>query len=677
MANTERTGKGGDENDDYRPFDRNKVEAFEVDKNGSLFSSSERQRLIESIMRSPVGIGGAGIDPQARAASAETGPGARDSPESSAIIDSFVTHHQLVVGRLKRSWGSFNPLRPRSAAELQGYLGASFGFYFAWLAFYTRWLILPALVGIAVFVAQVRASSPGKTVATVIWSVFLTLWATFFTQYWPRSEKKLAHKWGVVNSEEEEPVRPQFRPDRVSMVNGIKFEDYPEEERSLKYVLSGVVVALCTAGAVAVYTLYLHAAAETLERWGKPGMIGMSVVNTVTVLLFTFLYRAVAARLTENENHRTQTDHDDSLMVKLFVFEFINNYFMLFYVGFFKPGILFAGTKCLGDDCMAELQVQMAILFTTKTTVMQVVEVFTPYFKTLAVEQFSKGKRKLKEKAAKYRADHGAASEAEDASDDNASGGGGGYGDYADSSRRSKPLRSGTSHGSDDDEETEEKGGGGGGGGASAAGAPSSELTNLDADLILQRCKPATEGTFDEFNEMVLQFGFIVLFGASFPLACAVACLNNFIEIRGDTLKICNFSRRPFWRAAEDIGRWSSLLNVLVILGIVSTTAMICFTSGLVSDSLLANGKTTPLLRWGSADLWTVFVAIEHLLILVFFSIGSLVPDVPQALRVQALLRSRLDDEWLSAPADHPDQKTINSRIEARTPDAKRILGRR
>lgn len=669
VANTDRSGKEED-NDIFRPFDRSKVEAFEVDKNGSLFSSSERQRLIESIMRSPIGLGGAGIDPQARIPIDTEAGSARESPEASVIMDSFVTHHQLVVGRLMRSWGSFNPLRPRSAAELQGYMGPSFGFYFAWLAFYTRWLVLPALVGIGVFVAQVKASSPSKTLATAFWAVFLVLWATFFTQHWPRSEKKLAHKWGVLDAEEEEPVRPQFRPDKSVMVNGIKFEYYEEEARSLKYVLSGLVVMLCTAAAVAVYTLYLHASAQTVEKWGTAGMIGMSVVNTLTVLIFTFLYRAVATRLTENENHRTQTEFDDALMTKLFVFEFINNYFMLFYIGFFKPGILFAGSQCAGDDCMAELQVHMATLFTTKTTVMQVVEVFTPWFKTLALDKFSKSTAKFKERAARYRAEHGATDRDSDGGDD-------------DTTRNGKPLRSGASHGSDDDDDEGHGHGHGGGrggrgGGASEDAPPAlSEPSDLDLDLVMQRCKPAVDGTFDEFNEMVLQFGFIVLFGASFPLACAVACLNNFIEIRGDMFKLCNFTRRPFWRSAEDIGRWSSLLNTLVLVGIVSTTSMVCFTSGLVSDSLLANGKNTPLLRWGSADLWTVFVAIEHLLILVYFSIGALVPDVPQALRVQAMLRSRLDDEWLSTPGEHLDNKTIHSRVEGKAPDARRALGLR
>ena len=33
------------------------------------------------------------------------------------------------------------------------------------------------------------------------------------------------------------------------------------------------------------------------------------------------------------ENHRTQTQYDDALIVKAFFFQFLNNYTTLFYIG--------------------------------------------------------------------------------------------------------------------------------------------------------------------------------------------------------------------------------------------------------------------------------------------------------------------------------------------------------
>ena len=45
------------------------------------------------------------------------------------------------------------------------------------------------------------------------------------------------------------------------------------------------------------------------------------------------------------------------------------------------------------------------------------------------------------------------------------------------------------------------------------------------------------EGLFQEYLEMVLQFGFITIFVAPFPLAPLFALLNNWVEIRLDAQK--------------------------------------------------------------------------------------------------------------------------------------------
>lgn len=63
-------------------------------------------------------------------------------------------------------------------------------------------------------------------------------------------------------------------------------------------------------------------------------------------------------------------------------------------------------------------------------------------------------------------------------------------------------------------------------------------------------------GLFYEYLEMVLQFGFITLFVAAFPLAPLFALLNNILEIRVDSNKFVTQLRRPLARRAEDIGIW-------------------------------------------------------------------------------------------------------------------------
>ena len=50
----------------------------------------------------------------------------------------------------------------------------------------------------------------------------------------------------------------------------------------------------------------------------------------------SWLYKKCAIRLTKWETHRTKTDHDNSLIMKIFAFEFANNYGPLFYLAYLR-----------------------------------------------------------------------------------------------------------------------------------------------------------------------------------------------------------------------------------------------------------------------------------------------------------------------------------------------------
>lgn len=78
------------------------------------------------------------------------------------------------------------------------------------------------------------------------------------------------------------------------------------------------------------------------------------------------------------------------------------------------------------------------------------------------------------------------------------------------------------------------------------------------------------EGLFDEYLEMVLQFGFVTIFVAAFPLAPLFALLNNWFEIRLDAQKLVCETRRPPPERAQNIGVWFSILSFLVHLAVIS-----------------------------------------------------------------------------------------------------------
>ena len=57
-------------------------------------------------------------------------------------------------------------------------------------------------------------------------------------------------------------------------------------------------------------------------------------------MLFNFIYESIAVWLTEKELHRTQTDFDDALTLKIYLFQFVNYYASIIYIAFFKGQFL-------------------------------------------------------------------------------------------------------------------------------------------------------------------------------------------------------------------------------------------------------------------------------------------------------------------------------------------------
>lgn len=73
----------------------------------------------------------------------------------------------------------------------------------------------------------------------------------------------------------------------------------------------------------------------------------------------------------------------------------------------------------------------------------------------------------------------------------------------------------------------------------------------------------------------VIQFGFVTLFVASFPLAPVLALVNNLFEIRVDAWKITTQFRRVVPEKAQDIGAWQPILQGVAILAVATNVALL------------------------------------------------------------------------------------------------------
>ncbi|WVN88537.1 uncharacterized protein L203_103748 [Cryptococcus depauperatus CBS 7841] len=81
--------------------------------------------------------------------------------------------------------------------------------------------------------------------------------------------------------------------------------------------------------------------------------------------------------------------------------------------------------------------------------------------------------------------------------------------------------------------------------------------------------------TFDDYAEMVTQFGYVVIWSIVWPLAPIFALINNYVELRSDSLKICKHVRRPVGDRVETIGPWLETLDIIAWIGAVTNATLI------------------------------------------------------------------------------------------------------
>lgn len=81
------------------------------------------------------------------------------------------------------------------------------------------------------------------------------------------------------------------------------------------------------------------------------------------------------------------------------------------------------------------------------------------------------------------------------------------------------------------------------------------------------------------YNEIIIQFGYIVLFAQAFPLAPFFSILCNFLEMKGAMNMMAYYSKRTRAQGASGIGTWRSIAEILSFVSIGVNCAIIYWTS--------------------------------------------------------------------------------------------------
>eukprot|EP00615_Pteridomonas_danica_P014832 CAMPEP_0114382610 /NCGR_PEP_ID=MMETSP0102-20121206/4209_1 /TAXON_ID=38822 ORGANISM="Pteridomonas danica, Strain PT" /NCGR_SAMPLE_ID=MMETSP0102 /ASSEMBLY_ACC=CAM_ASM_000212 /LENGTH=489 /DNA_ID=CAMNT_0001538439 /DNA_START=18 /DNA_END=1488 /DNA_ORIENTATION=+ len=407
-------------------------------------------------------------------------------------------------------------------------------YFGVWLGHYTKWLMSASFAGFIIWMAISADGDDPDSPSIPYFTVFMAIWATLYLESWKRTEKKTACRWGMVDFEQEQQPRPEFDAIsffRESPVTGQQEKYFPDELRypvlAYSAAISSTFIITVASAIVAIYIFKAF-----LSDPAPYGKVYFGSGNPDDDSNMNVIYEKVAEKLTDKENHRTETEYEDALISKTFSFQFVNSFMALIYLAFIKQPLALNGI---------EIKYQFGIIFIANIVAGNLGEILPPIINA-----------KIKAKA-------------------------------------------------------ESKG--------AVLEAASVKLTDVEKQFIAEEYD-VLMGTFKDYGEMVIQFGYCTLFVAAFPLAPLLALVNNWIELRIDGWKLCEIHRRPYAVGAEDIGTWFWFLDIMSTLAVVSNMALFVFTG-------------TQLNMWSSTEKVVFFSVMEHVLLCLKFLIAVIIPDVP------------------------------------------------
>jgi anoctamin-10/anoctamin-7 len=314
------------------------------------------------------------------------------------ILGAFPLHNNKEKVMLEKKWLRAHQLPWNQPIwDVKSYFGEKVALYFAFIGHLNSWLMAAAVFGLIVYVDMAVQSS--YFVGSQFWfGIFLACWSTLLLEFWKRQESTLVMMWGMTGFEEAEPDRPEFQGETIaSPVNGEDETYFPDKKmaqalsKTMSVLLGHVAVSVGVFASVFALSGFMnhdldaHHALAT--AWVDFAQLIPALLCAAVIMVGSRVFSGIAIQLTNMENHKTDTQYEDSVIIKTFVFEFFNSYSAPFYVIFLKQYA--PGDSCVGG-CLRELHYLMGAIFVSLIIVQSAVQVYTPVTRAKEREEAEK-----------------------------------------------------------------------------------------------------------------------------------------------------------------------------------------------------------------------------------------------------------------------------------------------
>uniref|UniRef100_A0A667FM62 Anoctamin n=1 Tax=Lynx canadensis TaxID=61383 RepID=A0A667FM62_LYNCA len=534
------------------PFSREKMYLYNIQDKDTFFDNATRSRIVHEILKrtacsranNTMGINSL-IANNIYEAAYPLHDGEYDSPGDD-------TNDRKLLYQEWARYGVFYKFQPIDL--IRKYFGEKIGLYFAWLGLYTSFLIPSSVIGVIVFLygcATIEEDIPSKEMCDQQNAFTMCPLCDKSCDYWNLSSAcgtaKASHLfdnpatvffsifmalWATMFLENWK--RLQMRLGYFWDLTGIEEEEDDEDKLTWKdrfpgylmnfaSILFMIALTFSIVFGVIVYRITTAAALSLNKATRSNVRVTVTatavIINLVVILILDEIYGAVATWLTKIEVPKTEQTFEERLILKAFLLKFVNAYSPIFYVAFFKGR--FVGRPGSYVYVFDGYRMEECAPGGCLMELCIQLSIIMLGKQLIQNNIFEIGVPKLKKLFRKLK------------------------------------------------DETEP-------GETDSAHSKHPEQWDLDYSL-----EPYT-GLTPEYMEMIIQFGFVTLFVASFPLAPVFALLNNVIEVRLDAKKFVTELRRPDAVRTKDIGIWFDILSGIGKFSVISNAFVIAITSDFI-----------------------------------------------------------------------------------------------
>jgi hypothetical protein len=417
--------------------------------------------------------------------------------------------------------------------KIRDYFGEKIALYFAWLEFYTSQLRYPTIAGILVFLVSQTVSSL-KGPALSLFAAFISMWATYQTEMWKRRNALLNLWWGSFGATDDESAaeRAQFTGVlRRNPKNDVK-ETYHKDlrKRRLRMCVSATALTLLVLvflmGTLACF--YLKWFFNTKEPGGM-GQIYAGIANAGVIAMGNEVALMLAKKLANAENHRTQHMYENQYNLYTFTFRFVVTYAAFFYTAFIKR---WAEGGCINEKVLFNegLHDEYEVINRSACMAELRIQVATIFIATFCGQNaWESGKPTI----------------------------------YFTMRRLGLGVMIGDKQ-----------------------RAATKAEEQIEEELLYEPYEE--KESMKDYAELVIQYGFVVLFVAAFPITPLLALINNIFEPHIDAYKLCTNTRRPSPHISDHIGLWGQFMAILSNVAVLTNIGLVLFTSDIFHHKSLS-----------------------------------------------------------------------------------------